>query len=343
MRLQLMTWPEIEGYLKRSAGIILPIGATEQHGPIGLVGTDAICAETLAWAAGELTGAAVGPTLTVGMSEHHMHFPGTITLRPTTLAAVVRDVALALARHGFRRLLFVNGHGMTVKVTDTKMMAHYPLLLHQDPQDTLVICFGMGTTFRSLLSWGIETTAVELVPSVADAFDYYHADADAVRRNPRGHIVVDDGHRFLARSRERYDLISMAHVLEHLPDPVEYLAHLRTTRLTPDGYLLIEVPNLYAHDCFETAHMVSYSANTLSQTLQKAGFTLSAIKIHGQPRSEVIPLYLSILAKAAAQAQPDFVPQPERQVALKRSIGMLRRRWLTKLVPKKAWLPVQST
>ena len=146
-----------------------------------------------------------------------------------------------------------------------------------------------------------------------------------------------------AAGEERYDLISMAHVLEHLPDPVEYLAHLRTTRLTPDGYLLIEVPNLYAHDCFETAHMVSYSANTLSQTLQKAGFTLSAIKIHGQPRSEVIPLYLSILAKAAAQAQPDFVPQPERQVALKRSIGMLRRRWLTKLVPKKAWLPVQST
>jgi creatinine amidohydrolase len=106
-----MTWPEVDVYLQRSNGIIVPIGATEQHGPTGLIGTDAICAETLAWRTGELAKAAVGPTLTVGMSEHHMHFPGSITIRPTTLTAVVRDVILSLTRHGFRRIFFINGHG----------------------------------------------------------------------------------------------------------------------------------------------------------------------------------------------------------------------------------------
>lgn len=111
MRLQLTAWSEVEQYLKRSHGIILPIGATEQHGPTGLMGTDAICAETIAWEAGRLAHAMVGPTLTVGMSEHHMQFPGTITLRPSTLVGLVRDVVLSLGRHGFRRMLFVNGHG----------------------------------------------------------------------------------------------------------------------------------------------------------------------------------------------------------------------------------------
>jgi len=111
MRLQLMTWPEVKSYLGRSKGVIVPIGSTEQHGPTGLIGTDSICAETLAWRTGELADAMVGPTLTVGMSEHHMHFPGSVTLRPTTLIAVVRDVILSLARHGFRRVFLVNGHG----------------------------------------------------------------------------------------------------------------------------------------------------------------------------------------------------------------------------------------
>src|SRR5207302_6364144 len=72
---------------------------------------------------------------------------------------------------GMHKKLLVNGTGMTSLTSITKMMAHLPLaFLDLPPQDALVICFGMGTTFRSLRSWGIPVTAVELVPSVPRLF-----------------------------------------------------------------------------------------------------------------------------------------------------------------------------
>ena len=125
IRLALRSWPEVDDYLNDCKGIILPIGSTEQHGPTGAIGTDALTAEAVALEVGRRTGVLVTPTQAFGMAEHHLGFAGTMSLQPATLLAVIHDLVLSLACHGFERIFVINGHGGNIASTKAAFSQAY--------------------------------------------------------------------------------------------------------------------------------------------------------------------------------------------------------------------------
>jgi creatinine amidohydrolase len=130
-RLADLTWPEIAELPKQVA--IIPLGACEQHGHGMALRVDTTRAEVVAdLVAGRLSPeVVVTPAIPVGVSEHHMGFPGTLTLTPTTLMQVIRDIATSLHRHGWRKIFVLTGHGGNNSTVDTVLAT-----LRAEYQDT---------------------------------------------------------------------------------------------------------------------------------------------------------------------------------------------------------------
>jgi creatinine amidohydrolase len=127
-----LAWPEVGDYLRGSDMVLVPVGSTEQHGPHLPLGSDIIDALAVSLRIAQRTGVLVAPVLSVGISDYH-RLPGTISVTPETFEAVLFDAAQSLARQGFKRILFYNGHG-----GNTPSLAHVVNRINRETSATAV-------------------------------------------------------------------------------------------------------------------------------------------------------------------------------------------------------------
>jgi len=191
MLLSLSTWQEIEAYLEHSTGIIIPIGSTEQHGPNGLIGTDAICPEKIAHGIAEQAGVLVAPTLNYGMSQHHMAFAGTVTLRPSTLVQLVIDLVGSLSSHGFSHIYFLNGHGGNIAPVTTAFSEIYAN--NNDNPPRLRLSNWWRNTAITDLAAELYSNAEGRHATVSEVSLSYFAHPEAVKDVPMSPTVAKDG------------------------------------------------------------------------------------------------------------------------------------------------------
>jgi spermidine synthase len=160
--------------------------------------------------------------------------------------------------------LLVGGTGMTRLTVDAKVMTYLPLIARPDARKLLVICFGMGSAYRSGLIAGLETDGVELVPSVINMFGYFYPDAPQVLANNRGHVITTDGRNYVELTDKTYDIIVV-----DPPPPIESSGtsvlysrefyEAASKRLNPDGVMMEWIPYDQSVDEFRS-HVQTFTS-----------------------------------------------------------------------------------
>jgi spermidine synthase len=247
---------------------------------------------------------------------------------------VLRDNTATIVAEGEGRnkRLLVNGVGITGLTPITKFMAHLPLaFLDHPPKNALVVCFGMGTTYRSLLSWNIPVTAVELVPSVPRVFGFYHPDGPGLLSSPLSNLVIDDGRRYLERTSGQYDVITI-----DPPPPVEAAGssllyskefyEIIRQRLSPGGILQQWLPagDAVVRAAVARALKESFPHVRVFHSVEGWGYHFLASE-RALPNPTAAELAQRLPVKAAADLVewgPETTPELQFAAVLKREISL---------------------
>lgn len=240
-------------------------------GAVNLVVGAALVVTEPAWRvlAARLVGAGLVGVAVQALVASALDLPVTRTLTENKLRATgdaithaedeLATVDTAAGQGRYSRRLLVGGVGMTSLTVDTKLMAYLPKALRPQARDFLVICFGMGGTYRSGLELGLRTDAVELSPTVPSRMPVYFPDADRYLRHPQGRVIISDGRNYVRLSSKRYDMIAVdpAPPVESAGSVVLYTREFLTegkARLNPGGVFLLWIPYALPLDDFK-AHL----------------------------------------------------------------------------------------
>jgi creatinine amidohydrolase len=183
-----LTWPEVRRAAEEGRVCLIPAGTLEDHGPHLPLDTDArIATEICRAAAAELADETVLlPPIVHGFTPHHMDFPGPISIGWDTFVRYCADVGSSLARHGFTRMLFLNGHGSNIALVDTAAR----LIALEHPRVLSASAFYLTSRESAAVIARVRESeiggmghACELETSI-----YLHLDPDAVRMD----LAVDE-------------------------------------------------------------------------------------------------------------------------------------------------------
>ena len=197
-----MSWVETKQALERGVNtIVFAVGSNEQHGPHLPACTDSLIGKALAYKVAKKLGKALqAPTINMGCSEHHMAFPGTISLKLETLTGLIRDYCVSLAKHGFKNIVILPSHGGNFDAVHQVVKE-----LRQNLKDVNIIAY---TDLRGLLGLLAQFSAKHGVPaskSGAHAGESETSMVLAIRKDLVNMERAEEG--FVGRFEDKIDLV----------------------------------------------------------------------------------------------------------------------------------------
>ncbi|TXN30403.1 creatininase family protein [Lacisediminihabitans profunda] len=151
-----LSWTEVAEEVAKTRAVIIPVGATEQHGAHLPLSVDTEIDTAVALVVSALTGVPVVPVIPYGVSASHGDFAGTLTLRPETMIAVMQDLIDSLYTSGVRQFVLLNGHiwnngaldvsaeKLRVKYPDARVRAIGYVTMYPGPEVNGHVQFGRG-------------------------------------------------------------------------------------------------------------------------------------------------------------------------------------------------------